>query len=230
MSKTLTLAHARAHRSRVWHSHVGKKALMAVSGLVLLAFVVVHMLANLQMFMGAARIDGYARSLRQVPLLLWPVRAVLFGAVLVHVVVAAQLTAIKRAARPVAYRRRWDPRVITAARSMLWTGVLLALFVLVHLANLTWGVLHPRFVAGDVYSNVVALFRSVPMALFYALAMSALGLHVAHGSWSLWRSLGASGPLAPPRRLARGLAVVIAGGLLSVVVAAALGLFRGGRP
>jgi succinate dehydrogenase / fumarate reductase cytochrome b subunit len=186
MAKTLPLT----------HSYIGKKALMAASGLVLLGFVIVHMLANLQMFAGAARIDGYARSLREVPVVLWGARAVLVLAFLAH--------------------------------SMLWTGVVLALFVLVHLANLTWGAWHPRFVAGDVYGNVVRLFRGAPAAVFYALAMVALGLHVAHGGFSLWQSLGLNGPATSPvlRRGARILAVVVAGGLLSVVAAAALGWLR----
>jgi succinate dehydrogenase / fumarate reductase cytochrome b subunit len=209
------------------HSYVGKKALMAASGLVLLGFVVVHMLANLQMFAGAARIDGYARSLREVPLLLWSARALLVLAFLLHVVLAAQLAAAKRAARPVPYRRRWDLGAGTPARSMLWTGVVLAAFVLVHLANLTWGVWHPRFVVGDVYGNVVRLFRRAPAVVFYTLAMLALGLHVAHGSFSLWQSLGLNGPATSRglRRGARLLAVAVASSLLSIVCAAALGWF-----
>lgn len=214
--------------SALVRSHVGKKALLAASGLVLLGFVVVHMLANLQMFAGAARIDGYARSLRQVPVLLWSARAVLLGAFLAHVVIAAQLAAIKRAARPVAYRRRWQLPAGVPARSMLWTGLLLALFVPVHLANLTWGLWHPRFVAGHVYANVVTLFQRVPAAAFYAVAMVALGLHVAHGGWSLWQSLGLNGP-ATSRGLrggARVLAVVVAAGMLSIIGATTLGWLR----
>jgi len=210
------------------HSYIGKKALMAASGLVLLGFVIVHMLANLQMFAGAARIDGYARSLRERPAVLWAARALLALAFVAHVVVAAPLAAVKRAARPVRYRRRWDLTAGSPARSMLWTGVVLAAFVLVHLANLTWGVWHPRFLAGDVYGNVVRLFRRVPAAVFYALAMAALGLHVAHGGFSLWQSLGLNGSASSRalRRGARAAAVAVAAGLLSVVAAAALGWLR----
>jgi succinate dehydrogenase / fumarate reductase cytochrome b subunit len=115
---------------------------------------------------------------------------------------------------------------------MFWTGLLLALFVVVHLSNLTWGFLHPRFVPGNVYANVVSLFRGAPATAFYALAMAALGLHVAHGGWSLGQTLGLDGP-ATSRRLrgaARLLAIALAGGLLSVVAAAALGLFHGSWP
>lgn len=209
-------------------SYVGKKALMAASGLVLLGFVVVHMLANLQMFAGAARIDAYARSLRAVPVVLWSARVVLALAFLLHVGVGAQLAAVKRAARPVPYRRRWQLGAGIAARSMLWTGGLLAAFLAIHLANLTWGAWHPRFVDGDVYGNVVRLFRRAPAAVFYALAMVALGLHVAHGSFSLWQSLGLNGPTTSRglRRGARILAVAVAGGLLSIVVATALRWLR----
>jgi succinate dehydrogenase / fumarate reductase cytochrome b subunit len=210
------------------HSYVGKKALMAASGLVLLGFVIVHMLANLQMFAGPGRIDGYARSLREMPLLLWSARALLVLAFVVHVIIAAQLAAARRAARPVAYRRRWDVGAAAPARSMLWTGVVLAAFVLVHLANLTWGAWHPRFVPGDVYGNVVRLFRGAPAVVFYTVAMLALGLHVAHGSFSLWQSLGLNGPTTSRalRRGARLLAVAVACGLLSIVSAAALGWVR----
>ena len=209
-------------------SQVGQKALMATSGLVLLGFVVTHMLANLQVFAGAARLDGYARGLREVPLLLWPARAVLVGAFAVHAGVAMRLAAAKRAARPVRYRQRWDLGAGTPARSMLWTGALLAAFVLVHLANLTWGVLHPRFVSGDVYGNVIRLLHGHATAAFYALAMGALGLHVAHGGFSLWQSLGLNSPATSDglRRGARVLAAAVAGGLLSVVAAAALGWLR----
>jgi len=198
---------------------------MALTGLGLLGFVIVHTLANLQMFAGAARIDGYARSLRQAPALLWSARALLLGAFVVHVVLAAQLAAVKRAARPVGYRRRWELGAGRPARSMLWTGLLLALFVPVHLANLTWGVWHPRFVAGEVHANVVALFRGPPAVAFYGLVMLALGLHIAHGGWSLWQSLGVNSPgrSGALRRGARVLAIAVAGGLLSIVGAAALG-------
>lgn len=220
MRKTFIHSYAR--------SHVGKKALMAASGLVLVAFVVVHTLANLQMFAGPARIDGYAQGLRRAPALLWSARALLTGAFVVHVFVGAQLAAMNRAARPVPYRRRWGPRAAVAARSMAWTGGVLGLFVVVHLANLTWGVLHPRFVPGHVYANVVALLRHGPVAAAYAVAMLALALHVAHGAWSVWQSLGFDGVASWPgaRRLGRVVAVAVAGGLLSVVGAAALGWLR----
>jgi len=209
-------------------SYVGKKALMAATGLILLGFVMVHLLANLQLFAGPARIDGYARSLRQVPLVLWSARAVLAVAFVLHVVVGAQLAAVKRAARPVRYRRRWALGSATAARSMVWTGVCLGAFVVVHLANLTWGVWHPRFAAGDVYGNVVRLLRLAPAAAFYAVAMGALGLHVSHGSFSLWQSLGLNGSRMSHglRRGARVLAVALAGGLLSIIGAVALGWIR----
>jgi len=209
-------------------SQVGKKALMALSGLVLVGFVVVHTLANLQIFAGPARIDGYAQGLRRAPALLWSARVVLAAAFVVHAVVGAQLASLNQAARPVAYRRRWGLRAASPARSMAWTGGLLGLFVVVHLANLTWGVLHPSFVPGHVYTNVVALLRQRPIAAGYAVALLALALHVVHGGWSLWQSLGFHRAAGSPRlRLSvRVLAVTVAGALLSIVGAVALGWLR----
>jgi succinate dehydrogenase / fumarate reductase cytochrome b subunit len=209
-------------------STVGKKAIMAASGVVLVGFVVVHMLANLQIFGGRARLDGYARSLREAPVLLWSVRALLAAAFVAHVGVGAQLAARKRAARPVAARVGAGLLGRPLARTMLWTGGLLGAFVVVHLANLTWGVWHPRFVPLAPYENVVALLRSAPASAFYLAAALALGLHVAHGGASLFLSLG----LASARReralrvAARALAAVVAGGLAAAVVAVVVGAVR----
>jgi succinate dehydrogenase / fumarate reductase cytochrome b subunit len=216
-----------------FRSTVAKKAVMAATGLVLVGYVLVHMAANLQIFAGAAAIDGYARGLRERPVLLWSVRALLAAAFAAHVVVAVQLARRKQAARPVRYRVGPGIGAHPAARSMIWTGALLAVFLVVHLANLTWGTLHPRFVPLAVYHNVVALFRVRPVAVFYGVAVLALGLHVAHGAWSLFQSLGvtARGGSAALRIGARVAAAALVAGLLAVVLAAATGaLPAGGAP
>jgi succinate dehydrogenase / fumarate reductase cytochrome b subunit len=205
-------------------STVGKKAISAVSGLVLCGYVLVHMLANLQIFAGRARIDGYARGLRAAPVLLWSVRVLLVGAFVAHVVVALQLTARRRAARPTHYRLGAARGPGWAARGMLVSGLVLALFVVVHLANLTWGLLHPHFVHLAVHDNVVALFRVPHWVALYVVAIAALALHVAHGAWSAPRSLGFTVP--GWRRLACGAALTVAAGFLAVVVAVVSGGLR----
>ena len=205
-------------------SSVGKKAISAASGLVLLGFVVAHMFANLQIFAGAARIDAYARGLRDAPVLLWSVRMLLAAAFAVHVVVALQLAARRRRARALPVRVRGG----RGARSMLATGALLAVFVLVHLANLTWGIWHPSFVPLAVHHNVVALFHVHAWGVLYLVALAALAIHAAHGAWSAPQSLGLTPEGGAPglRRLARGAAVAVTTGLLAVVVAVLLGGVR----
>jgi succinate dehydrogenase / fumarate reductase cytochrome b subunit len=206
-------------------STVGKKAVMAVSGLVLVGFVVVHLVANLQIFAGAPRLDAYARALHGASWLLWGGRVVLVLAFVLHVVTAIDLARIQRAARPVDYRHRRERRGSLASRTMLPSGVLLAVFVVVHLANLTWGNLHPHFVPLAAGQNVVRLFRFAPASVFYLIALPALGLHVGHGARSLFQSLGVSraGHSAGPRRLAAALGVITVLGFASIVVGVLLG-------
>jgi succinate dehydrogenase / fumarate reductase cytochrome b subunit len=218
-------------RSRIvalGRSTVGKKAISAASGLVLCGYVLVHMLANLQIFAGRTRLDDYARSLRAAPVLLWSVRALLVVAFVVHVVVALQLAARRRVARPTRYRVGAARGPGWAARSMLASGLVLALFVVVHLANLTWGFLHPRFVHLAVHDNVVALLRVPRWSALYAVAIAALALHVAHGAWSAPQSLGLTPERGAPRwrRLACGAALTVAAGFLAVIVAVVSGALR----
>jgi succinate dehydrogenase / fumarate reductase cytochrome b subunit len=209
-------------------STVGKKAISAASGLVLCGYVLVHMLANLQIFAGHARIDAYARGLRASPLLLWSVRAVLAVAFVVHVVVALQLAARRHAARPISYLGRAPRGPGWMARGMLVSGVVLALFVVVHLANLTWGFLHPHFVHLAVYDNVVALFRVAHWSVLYVVAVAALALHAAHGAWSAPQSLGLTPERGVPRLrpVARAAAIAVAAGFLAVIVAVVSGGLR----
>ena len=216
----------------LYRSTVGKKALLAVSGAGLLVFVFAHMLANLQIFAvfgGRAGLDGYARALHGAPLLLWGARAALAVCAATHLLIAAQLTGIKRAARPVPYRTRTDLRASVASRTMGVSGVVLALFVPIHLANLTWGNLHPHFVALAAYQNVVSLLRLAPVSAFYLVAMLALGLHLGHGARSLFASLGmgaSRGGARALRLLAQGVGLATVAGFVAVVVAVAVGLAR----
>jgi succinate dehydrogenase / fumarate reductase cytochrome b subunit len=177
-------------------STVGKKAVMAVTGVVLVGFVLGHMLGNLQLYLGPAALNAYGRALRELGHggALWVVRAVLLVSVGLHVWAATSLFLVSRAARPVSYRRERFERSTYASRTMRWSGPILLLFVLYHLAHFTVGNAHPAFVEGDVFHNVVTGFRSGPVVLFYEAAMLALGLHLYHGVWSMLQTLGLSHP------------------------------------
>lgn len=218
----------------LWDSSVGKKTVMAVTGLLGVLFVIGHMVGNLQVFQGAERINAYGHLLHG-PLneLLWVARVVLLLAVMLHVVAASQLTLRDRAARPIDYARR-VPQVSTlASRTMRWGGVLLLVFIVVHILHFTTGAIRPSgvFTAGDVYANVVSGFRIPWVTAFYVISMLALGLHLNHGAWSSFRSLGAAPPSPRPlrRRLALVIAVIVSVGFALVPVAALAGLVGGPR-
>ena len=185
-------------RPSLYSTAVGKKYAMAISGIVLMAYVLAHMVGNLKLYFGASSLDRYSRWLREVgePLLppealLWVVRIVLVTALAVHVHAAYRLTVINRRARSDAYRSRRDYVAADfASRTMRSTGVIVLLFVVFHLFDLTWGPANPDFVSGDPYRNVVASFERIPVALVYIVANLALGLHLYHGAWSLFQSMG----------------------------------------
>lgn len=191
-------------------STIGRKVVMAATGVILFGFVVAHMAGNLQLYQGAAVMNAYGAFLHE--LLhgagLWIARGVLLTAVVLHVWAAVSLTRLDLAARPVDYRE-WRPSASSyASRSMRWSGFLLAGFIVYHLLDLTVGAVNPGFEDGNVYGNVVRSFHVLPVALFYMIAMCLLGLHLKHGTMSMLRTLG----LSHPRHQA------VAGQILSVVV------------
>ncbi len=213
---------------RFWRSTVGKKVVMAATGLIMVAFVIGHVAGNLLVFAGPERINAYSAFLHGTGELLWIVRLVLLTALLLHIISAYQLTRIDMRARPAPYARR-DPQVSTlAARTIRWGGVVLLVFIVFHLLHMTTGTVHPDFVRGDVYSNVVVAFRVWPVTLFYLLAMAALGLHLYHGTWSAFRALGLVRPSAHPlrRRATAAVAILVAAGFAAVPLAVLLGLLR----
>jgi succinate dehydrogenase / fumarate reductase cytochrome b subunit len=182
----------------IYRSAVGKKYVMAVTGLVLMAYVLVHMIGNLKLYFGPESINAYGEWLRDVgePVLprnalLWVVRAVLLVAVALHVHAAVALTLMNRRARPQRYQgKREYVAAGYASRTMRWSGLIIGLFVVFHLLDLTWGASTPGFAAGDIYGNVVASFQRWPVAVIYIVANLALGLHLYHGAWSLFQSMG----------------------------------------
>lgn len=206
---------------------IGQKIVMAVTGLIMIGFVIGHVLGNLLVFRGATALNEYSAFLKSTGGLLWTVRAVLLVSVLAHIWAAVSLTRRKVHARPVGYAER-DPQVSTwAARTIRWGGALLLIFIVLHLLHFTFGIWRPApFSRTDVYGNVVGSFRVWWVSLFYVVAMIALGLHLYHGTWASLRTLGASP--ASPRPLRRpivaALALLIWLGFTSIPVAVFFGL------
>ncbi|MGW9046521.1 succinate dehydrogenase [Streptomyces lydicus] len=216
----------------LWGSSVGKKTVMAVSGLIMLLYLVVHMLGNLKIFFGAAEFNHYAHWLRVVgePFMheewtLWLVRVVLLAAVVAHATSAYQLSRRDIRARPATYVHK-KPRASYATRTMRWGGIILGLFLVWHLLDLTTGTVHSGFRPGHPYQNVVDTFSTWYGNVIYLVAMVALGLHVRHGFWSAAQSLGV-GSRSRDRLLkttANALALVLTVGFVSVPVAVMTGV------
>ena len=209
-----------------YRSAVGKKWVMALTGIGIIFFVLAHMVGNWKIFLpdidGVPDIDIYAEALREllVPFLpshvaLWILRTGLIVAFLLHIHAAYSLTLMNRRARPEDYQ---GPRTYVAAtyasRTMRWSGVIFAAFLLFHLADLTWGIqpMAPEtWARGEVYANFVATFSRAPVTAFYVIAMILLGLHLYHGAWSMFQSLGINHPRFNNLRryFAIGLAVLV---------------------
>lgn len=216
-----------------WSTTIGKKTVMAVTGLILVGFLLAHMLGNLKIFFGATDFDGYAGWLRTIgePALhyawfLWILRAVLIVAVIAHVTAAVQLSIRDRRARPVRYVHGQRAKATFATSTMRWGGVILALFVIWHLLDLSIGVANPDFEAGKPYHNVVVDFQLWWINLIYIAAVLALGLHINHGFWSAAQTLGINKPARDRVIKAVGstLAFVITAGFVMVPVAVMTGL------
>jgi succinate dehydrogenase / fumarate reductase cytochrome b subunit len=208
----------------------GKKVVMAISGLILLLFVFFHMVGNLQVFDGPEQLNYYGAALRRFPELLWAVRAVLVVAVILHIWMSVLLAVRKGNARPVNYALRENVASSYASRTMYWSGPILLAFIIYHLLHLTAGVVHPggRFIEGDVYHNLVAGFRVWYVSAWYIFSMVLLGLHIRHGAWSMFQSVGFNHPRHTPmlKRAALVLTVIIVGGYISIPLAVMLGLVK----
>jgi succinate dehydrogenase / fumarate reductase cytochrome b subunit len=207
---------------------VGKKIVMGVTGLIGVGFVILHAAGNLLIFRGPGAINAYSHFLKSTGELLWLLRIVLIVAVILHVIAAVQLTRQSRAARPVGYTKR-DPQVATiASRTMRWGGALLLIFIVLHILHFTTGTIRPTgaFSSEDVYTNMVTSFRIWWVALFYVVAMIALGLHLFHGAWSSVRSIGVSQRSPQPFRhkVSFLIAVLVWAAFTSIPVAVFAGL------
>jgi succinate dehydrogenase / fumarate reductase, cytochrome b subunit len=218
--------------SLFWMSTVGKKILMALSGIILFAYVVAHMLGNMQIYMGSEVINNYAHFLHSNEGVLWTARIVLLAAVLVHAIAGIQLWARKREARPIPYRNKENIQASPASRTMIWTGVIIAAFVVYHVLDLTVGTARTApYRDLDPAFNVTQGFSSAhPLAaIAYIVAMVALGFHLWHGVYSMFGSLGLEHPryMAGIRRIAAFAATVIALANISVPVAVLTGVLHG---
>ena len=208
-------------------SMVGKKVVMGVTGLIGVGFVILHSLGNLLVFRGAPAINAYSHFLKSTGELLWALRLVLIVSVILHVTAAVQLTRQSRAARPIGYARNEHQAATISSRTMRWGGALLLLFIILHILHFTTGTIRPAgvFSSSDVYANVVSSFRIWWVALFYVVAMIALGLHLFHGAWSSVRSLGVSP--ASPQPLHRRISLAIAIFVWAAFTAVPIGVFAG---
>jgi succinate dehydrogenase / fumarate reductase cytochrome b subunit len=208
---------------------------MAVTGVMLFGFVLGHMAGNLKLYLGAEALNHYAEWLREVgtPFLphsvfLWIARVVLLAAVFLHIQSATQLTLLNWRARPEKYRDQHYVAATYAARTMRWGGVVVALFVVYHLAHFTWGwkSVHGSFIPGNVYHNVVAGFQIWWVSALYIVAQFAIGFHLYHGLWSMLQTLGwgQQGASDWRRSFALTFALVISAGNISFPVAVLLGI------
>ncbi len=217
-----------SHSAGFLGSTLGKKVLMAVTGIILFGFVLGHMLGNQQIYLGAERLNHYAELLQANQALLWAVRSVLLFCVAVHIVAAVQVWLRSRAARPVRYRVFRPPAVDYAARTMVWSGPIIALFIIFHLLDLTVGSAHPNYIRGDVYHNVIASFSQPVVALVYVAANLLLAFHLYHGLWSLFQTIGWDHPRFGfvRRAVAVLFAVLIGAGNIAIPLAVLTGVVR----
>jgi succinate dehydrogenase / fumarate reductase cytochrome b subunit len=192
--------HRRAWALELYRSYVGKKYVMAISGMVLMLYILLHMIGNLKLYLGPEQINTYGEFLRTFgepalprTVFLWIVRIGLIAAFVLHIHAAYALTVANRQARGGGKRYRSKRDYIAAdfaSRTMRWTGVIIGLFVIFHLMDLTWGNANPDFVRGDVYDNLVGSFSRWPVAVVYIVANLALAYHLYHGAWSMFQSMG----------------------------------------
>jgi succinate dehydrogenase / fumarate reductase cytochrome b subunit len=214
--------------ARFYGTTIGKKAVMAVTGVILFGFLVAHMAGNLQFFAGPEKLNAYAEDLRKLGPLLWVLRIGLLVAAILHITASVQLARLKLSARPISYAKKQSVGSTYASRTMYWSGPIVLAFLVYHLMHLTFGVGGLPFQELKPYDNVVAGFSNPFVSLAYAIAMVLLGIHLYHGLWSMFQSLGIAHPRYTPKLklLAKTFTVVLVLGFLSVPLA----ILAGYRP
>jgi succinate dehydrogenase / fumarate reductase cytochrome b subunit len=213
-----------------WQSTNGKKVVMAVTGVIMFGFVIGHMLGNLQMYEAPEHINAYGHFLHNLGELLWLERGLMLLAIALHIIATIQLALRSKAARPVGYSRRQAINSSYASRTMYWSGPIVLAFIIFHLLQFTAGYLHPQaqFIAGDVYGNVVSGFQVWWVSAWYIFAVCLLGLHLSHGLWSMFQSVGLAHPRLTPylRTAARAVAILIVLGYISIPISVLLGFIK----
>jgi succinate dehydrogenase / fumarate reductase, cytochrome b subunit len=218
-----------------YEAYIGKKVVMVATGVVLIAYVIGHLLGNLQIYMGAAQMNWYAHLLHSQGALLWVARSVLIACVGLHLVSSFQLWLQKRRARPVGYVKKDDIPASYASRTMIWSGPIIGSFVVFHVLHLTTGSVGlnyraPREIAGGeqffAYQNVISGFQNPAVAIAYVFAIALLTMHLYHGIWSMFQSVGISHPRYTPllKTAAHVIAIAVAAGYISIPVSVQLGL------
>jgi succinate dehydrogenase / fumarate reductase, cytochrome b subunit len=219
----------------LWHSTIGKKYVMAISGLIWFGYLIVHLWGNLKIYAGPTFLNEYGGFLRTVgepffgsSQLLWLARLVLIPAFVIHILAAIQLTSRDRASRSQNYALRRNRESTLASRTMIWGGIFILLFVIYHVLDFTFGTVNPSFEDGNIYHNVLASFRLWPVSLFYIVAMLAVGLHLWHGIWSMFQTLGWNNSRSNRliRNIATAGALLLTIGNISIPVAVLTGLVR----
>jgi succinate dehydrogenase / fumarate reductase cytochrome b subunit len=214
-----------------YEASIGKKVVMAATGVILFGYVLGHLLGNLQIYSSdPQQINNYAKFLHSHAVLLWAVRAFLFVSVVLHITASVQLWLLKRMARPSGYIKKDDVPTSYAARTMIWSGPIIAAFVIFHVLHLTTGSIRalPLHYTGgemDVRTNVITGFQHLPVAVFYIIAMALLCMHLYHGLWSMFQSVGVNHPRYTPiiKKFAAIFAWFIALGNISIPVSVLAG-------
>ncbi|HEX5415218.1 MAG TPA: succinate dehydrogenase cytochrome b subunit [Chloroflexota bacterium] len=214
---------------------MGKKYVMAGTGLIWFGFLILHLWGNLHIYSGATYINDYAGFLRTVgepffgySQLLWLTRILLAPALIVHAIAAIQVKRQDGAGRPHGYLMRKNLESTFASRTMIWGGVVIVLFLIYHLLDFTFGVVNPSFEEGNVYHNIIASFSLWPVSLFYILAMVAVGFHLYHGIWSMFQTVGLNNRRSTRaiRYFASFCAIVLAVGNITIPVAVLTGIVK----
>jgi succinate dehydrogenase / fumarate reductase cytochrome b subunit len=226
--------------SSFYHSSIGKKIIVAVTGIILILFVIGHLLGNLQIFLGPDWINGYAQHLRDLGPLLWVVRITLLVAVIVHIYVTIRLAIDNRRARPEAYIEKHNVKADFASRHMVLSGLIVLAFIIYHLAHFSVRVTDRRFALlkndtlghYDVYSMMVYGFQNLYVSAFYIIGLFLLTLHLSHGASSFFQSLGLNNQKNAPRLAFGGrvFAWLLFVGYTSIPVAVLLGLVKPAQP
>lgn len=222
---------------RLWQSSIGKKYVMAITGLGLFGFVIIHMLGNLQIYLGPEHLNAYARALKGTPALLWGARIGLLLITVLHITAALQLAAINRRARPIGYDKAKPVASSFAQRTILISGLIILAFILFHLAHFTLGLVDPQYMdlkdpldisRQDVYRMMITGFSNPIVSIFYIVSMGLLLLHLSHGVSSLFQSLGlrSKKTFVWMDKLAKGAALILFLGNASIPLSILAGIIK----